>query len=321
MNKAITTALKLARKSYKRLTNDMSGLRKTDLVSMRDYANRLIYRELLADKPCMIARLGANELTCMVNHIGVHNPPIKNKVLSYITRRSPLWWWDDNTAKQMVQCAGFYPPTIPNMERFSELMMEILPNVDILGSWLSDESYFEDKLSGAKKILLEDLEPFFTETPWTKALEAKKVLVVHPFAGSIQEQYKIREKIFPDGLLPKFELSTITAVQSICGQSTCFKDWFEALDHMKEQIERSDFDICILGCGAYGFPLASFIKESGRKAIHLGGVTQLLFGIKGKRWEAYESFPYNNLFNEHWMRPSQKETPTQATLVEGGCYW
>lgn len=49
---------------------------------------------------------------------------------------------------------------------------------------------------------------------------------------------------------------------------------------MKDEIDKQDYDIALIGCGAYGFPLAAHIKRSGKKAIHLGGALQLLFGIK-----------------------------------------
>ena len=54
---------------------------------------------------------------------------------------------------------------------------------------------------------------------------------------------------------------------------------------MKAQIDKEDFDICLIGAGAYGFPLAAYVKRKGKKAVHLGGALQLLFGIKGSRWE------------------------------------
>ena len=65
-----------------------------------------------------------------------------------------------------------------------------------------------------------------------------------------------------------------------------------------------------------------------------GGV-QLLFGIKGKRWEVEYRQPnawghktpfrldvnYYDLFNEHWTYPSGDEVPGKAKSVEGACYW
>ena len=78
-------------------------------------------------------------------------------------------------------------------------------------------------------------------------------------------------------------------------------------------------DIAIIGCGAYGFPLAAKLKEAGKQAIHLGGVTQIMFGIKGKRW--VESPTYRFSFNEAWEYPLESERPDSSQKVEESCYW
>jgi hypothetical protein len=128
-------------------------------------------------------------------------------------------------------------------------------------------------------------------------------------------------------VLPDFHLKTIPAIQNpaLLGQKPKFNDWFDALDYLKEQIAESDFDIALLGCGAYGFPLAAFVKKLGKQAIHLGGASQLLFGIKGERWE--RTYPnIAKLFNEYWVYPSPEETPKNAHWNENGwgvrgAYW
>ena len=206
-------------------------------------------------------------------------------------------------------------------ERFSELLLNDMKHVDLLGSWLNQENLFIDNLTATKRVMLEDLEPFFTENSWTKALKGKKVLVIHPFAETIQSQYEKRSLIFPDGLLPDFKIITIKAVQSVAGEQTAFKTWFDALDYMKNQMDSIDYDVSIIGCGAYGLPLAAHAKRKGKKGIHLAGITQLLFGIKGKRWEQFIVWPYMNLFNEHWVRPGENEKPKNAHIVENACYW
>lgn len=88
---------------------------------------------------------------------------------------------------------------------------------------------------------------------------------------------------------------------------------------MYEEAMKIDFDVAILGCGAYGLPLAARLKRAGKQAIHLGGTVQILFGIKGKRWDT-DSLT-NHLYNEHWVRPLPEETPAAAKSVESGCYW
>ena len=287
----------------------------------KTYSSELIAKALLSDEPIMIARLGSTEMLCMTNYLGVKYPEKYKSIMSYIAGQTPPWWWNKSAIHQIQNWSGFFPAKVDMVEKFCKLMIGDLPNVDILGSWLKEESFFDKELSNAKKVMLEDLEPFFTTNPWTKALENQKVLVVHPFARTIKKQFEKRENLFENGLLPEFQLEVIPAVQSIAGQETEFIDWFEALDYMKTEIAKRDFDVCILGCGAYGFPLASFVKRMGRKAIHLGGVVQLLFGIKGARWEQYIVYPYANLFNEYWVRPDKIETPEKSNDVEGGCYW
>jgi hypothetical protein len=99
---------------------------------------------------------------------------------------------------------------------------------------------------------------------------------------------------------------------------------------MKSEINKADFDICLIGCGAYGFPLAAHVKRMGKKAFHIGGSLQLLFGIKGKRWEVndphYELgndniIDYYSLPNEYWVRPLEEEKPANHSKVEDSCYW
>ena len=110
-------------------------------------------------------------------------------------------------------------------------------------------------------------------------------------------------------------LQTIKAVQTIVGNTAGYSSWFEALNEMKCQIEAKDFDIALLGCGAYGFPLAAYIKSLGKQAIHMGGQLQLLFGIKGKRWDNL------GFYNKYWVRPSGNERPENLLNVENGAYW
>lgn len=132
-------------------------------------------------------------------------------------------------------------------------------------------------------------------------------------------QYQNREKPFENKkILPDFELITHMSVQSLGGHPN-FKSWFEALESMVNEISKIDFDIAIIGAGAYGLPLAAMIKGMGKKAIHLGGATQMLFGVYGKRWESKKEF--QELINPHWVKPSKNETPSSAKNVENACYW
>ena len=99
----------------------------------------------------------------------------------------------------------------------------------------------------------------------------------------------------------------------------CFLTWFDALDYMKSEVDKVEFHIAIVGAGAYGLPLSAYIKSLGKQVIQMAGSTQLLFGIKGNRWDGHPII--SQLYNEHWVRTSIIETPPQAERVEGGSYW
>jgi len=280
-------------------------------------SNDIIFNTLSASKPCMIGRFGAVEMSVIANYLAVKRDD--RSIISYIQGKNWEWWWNKRSIEQLKQCAGVWPASIQTAMRFSERQIEDSKEIDILGSWLPGEFYLNDNLNHAQKVQLFNLEPFFAERPWTRVLKGKTVLVIHPFAETIVKQYLHRAFLFDNPeILPDFNLLTYKAVQSI-GGGEGFRDWFEALEFMEKEIELIDFDIAIIGCGAYGLSLAAYIKRMGKKAVHLGGVTQLLFGIKGKRWDVKEK--YNNLYNDYWCRPDIKEKPFTANKVEGGCYW
>ena len=293
-------------------------------------ASELIYDLLVSGKPCMVARFGNNELRALINYLGVAEK--KRSSWNYIRGKEFAWWWETSLKKKMTECAGFFPSTDANLMKFGELMVEDMKQVDLLGSWLREEQVMIEYYDlHFKKVRLMLLEPYWATNPWTRVLEGKKVLVVHPFATLIEKQYELkRELLFKDKrVLPKFELKTLQAVQSIGGDSH-FQDWFEALDWMKNQIDAIDYDIALIGCGAYGFPLAAHMKRMGKQAVHLGGALQLLFGIRGRRWEdanygvrewGIANGLYCNLMNEAWVRPSDVERPACADKVEDACYW
>jgi hypothetical protein len=149
--------------------------------------------------------------------------------------------------------------------------------------------------------------------------------VIHPFEQTIVRQFEKRTLLFDNNLiLPSFTLKTLRAVQSLADEKNGlpFSNWFDALNSMKSKMEHIDFDVAIIGAGAYGFFLAEHCKSLGKTAIHMGGATQVLFGIKGKRWEDPTSNDcLTDLMNKYWVYPSELERPKGASRVENGCYW
>ncbi|MES3001686.1 MAG: hypothetical protein V4787_13415 [Pseudomonadota bacterium] len=268
----------------------------------------------------MIARLGSVELDVVADYLYVRDAAPRSKLHGLLCGRG---WagWDAQHARLLHNNAGFFPPTPPAMESFAQLMLRSMEDVDLLGSWVPGENLLEPSLRNARICGLADLEPYYHASPWSRALSHRRVLVVHPFASSIQSQYRNNRNLLfanPD-VLPEFDLLTFESVQSSAGNPTRFRTWFDALDWMTDRIARLEFDVALIGCGAYGFPLASRIRNMGRQAIHLGGAVQILFGIKGGRWDRHPAI--SALFNEHWIRPGAAERPINFMAVEDGCYW
>lgn len=274
-----------------------------------EQAHKMIRNIIEDGSPALVARFGSNEASCTADGIGIRLGARK-KFGKLVLRR-------------MHTNAGLFPEGPEAAMRFAEISCEAAKKVDLLGYWSSSmQDYLVKKLCSPDMKLtdLGNLEPYNSDQPWTAALKGKKVLVIHPFKNTIEAQYQRRELLFdnPD-VLPEFQLTVIRAVQTIAGETDSrFPRWEDALNYMHQEAMKQDFDVAIIGCGAYGMPLAAKIKDSGKIAIHLGGATQLLFGIKGARWDNH---PLARLFNEHWVRPSENETPEFAGRVEGACYW
>lgn len=277
-----------------------------------------IYEKLSSEQPCMIARFGSVELQAVVDYLF---PPTLKNAKRFIKGEIPSWGYAPSTLRTMYINAGFFPTTKPMLDCFGKLMLNCASHVDILGSWRREESVVMPYLPRATRVPLYALEPYYFNNPWTPALEGKKVLVVHPFENTIRRQYERYESLFEDKrLTPKYELQTLKAVQSIAGNKPAeFDNWFQALDWMKTEIDKRDFDVAIIGCGAYGFPLAAHVKQIGKKAVHLGGAVQNLFGI----WSnAVKKSPEMiSLRNEYWVRPSAEEMPKGIEQVENSRYW
>lgn len=273
--------------------------------------NDVLRRHLESSTPLMVARLGGAELRCLAFFLKVRttaNRPYPAKVRA-----------------AMFNNAGFFPANTANLDRFSEMLLSDMQGADVMGVCFNryEAEIYNSRCPGAALVEFGCLEPFRYQPPWSSSLRGKTVLVIHPFAESIARQYHdCRRLLFEDPeVLPEFELKTIRAVQSSGNSKVEFANWFDAYDHLCRQIRNVEFDIALIGAGAYGLPLAAFVKRLGKQAIQLGGVTQILFGIKGHRWETVYADSTAKLFNEHWIRPSEEERPEGFLRVEGGAYW
>lgn len=230
----------------------------------------------------------------------------------------------EKAIRQLCICAGFFPMETARGPEFLAVMKAALKEADMCGTLMQPcDDYLLDKYTSesCKTMFLSYLEADGHRKPWTEVLRGKKVLVIHPFAETIKKQYAKRKQVFPDReVMPECELIVYRAVQTSAGQTDeRYEDWFAALNAMTSDIRQIDFDVALLACGAYGLPLAANIKRMGKKAVHIGGGLQIMFGIKGRRWDGEPEM--SAMYNDAWVYPSEEETPKGADMVEGACYW
>jgi hypothetical protein len=300
----------LFRTFYAKVTNKKLRLKHYaggNVISQNE-ANEILKRAIKTNEKFFFGRHGSAELN------------IATQGLWKVRRIKKV---DLNIVKQSENC-GFYANKENEVLKFLELIENSSNEIDMYGTFrMVLEDYYIKRYMRKNVILthLNMLDFWRYKIPFTSALKNKKVLVIHPLADKIESQYKKREYLFENqNVLPEFDLKTLKAVQTIMGnRDPRFDTWFEALDYMYDEAMKIDFEIAILGCGAYGMPLSARLKQAGKKVIYMGGVTQMLFGIKGDRWD--RDPVASKLYNEHWIRPGDEDKPENFEKVEEGCYW
>lgn len=218
--------------------------------------------------------------------------------------------------------AGVFPPDGALFDQFGAIFRDSVRQMDILCSWdLPKElTIFNRFAQNAALVPRKSLDAFYSSEPWTATLEGRRVLVVTPFTDSVRRQYAQRTLIWKDPrVLPQFTLETVRTPLSAGLVAPAHKDWVAALDDLKAQMDALDYDVALIGAGAFSLPLATHAKARGKVGVHLGGTTQFLFGVHGGRWKDNPEFA--DYINPHWIRPDETETPRTVQKIENGCYW
>lgn len=263
-------------------------------------------RDLLeSGQPFLFGRCGATEMRTAADYLHNGGRPFA-----------------DRTRTDIRNLSGVFPTDDAALERFCKLYIRTAQSAELLALWnVGAEREVIRSCDATRFTELRALEPYYHARPWSAALAGKRVLVVHPFRKTILSQYEKRAQLFPGrDILPEFaSLTVIQAVQGLAGQDTGYDSWFDALDAMQARMDAADYDVAIIGAGAYGLPLAAHARDTGHAAIQMSGATQLLFGIKGRRWDDHPVI--SKLYNPAWVRPDESEGITNKEKVEGGSYW
>lgn len=156
---------------------------------------------------------------------------------------------------------------------------------------------------------------------WWSALSGKKVLVISPFVDTMKIQYQRRNLVWGNkDVLPEMDIHFVKSVWYMgADDNSGFGNWFEALEYLYGESAKVDFEIALISCGPFSTFLAARFKRDGKQAIQCGGFLQILFGIRGARWDNAEN--YNRYFNEYWVRPPKENAPKNSDKLDDKCYW
>ena len=131
------------------------------------------------DSPFIVSRVGLGGET-IVAACTMANTPIPSQGIN---------WFFNN--------AGFYGTS--DFNRFSQMYFDGCKNSDLHAYWgFPGFIEVEDFLVPQDRILIDPaaLESFRFDDPWTKNLAGKKILVIHPFKATIENQQNLDQSIY-----------------------------------------------------------------------------------------------------------------------------
>ena len=258
--------------------------------------NRLsnLITELNNDKPLSIIRLGNVEATQMLTDI---------------------------LYTQMTTNAGFFGDT-EALKDWKKMMLMSLLNADCNQRVITCSSFSVcDDVLTKLNIFIPTLPYIEDITFWVSIInniKSNKLGFVSYFKDEIDSQLKYLDKIH---IKNKIKVLTtnwkiIKSENTIKGNEPPNKSWNIVFNELLDRCLNANCDVYFLSCGCYGVPLCYELKKRGKKAIYVGGMLQLFFGLKGKRWDNREVI--TQFYNKYWKYPSEK--PINNELVEDWCY-
>lgn len=270
---------------------------------------------LSAHGPFLVTKFGSTEVRSAWRFKLLTEGDYVDKATALLTKFEPPFW-AQRMFRNLSLKSGYFPISRSGLKRFTDTFVDCLSQIDLFGSWVPGEGVFADFLPQASVTEKKNLSPLYSPDPWTRYLGGKKVLVIHPFKRTIEAQIpKMRKLYSDDAFLPSFDIEVVRADQTRGFVKDPEKPWFDRLNRMIEESLRHEFDLAIVGCGSYGLPLSAALKSAGRPVIHLGGETQILFGIRGKRWDSL------GMYNTNWVSPRDDERPSVVKGFGSAPYW
>ena len=271
-----------------------------------------------SEKPFLIGRNGTIEL----------------EVVSKYLYKVPI---TESNKNKLELNAGIFPKEY--IKNFCVDYIDALANADVMAEgWYEplkkvEKEILDEFTPDRVSIFLRNLEPYYVapNLRWTQYLKGKKVAIINSFAETCEQQTYMSKAIWPDNtssLLPhntkwipiQTYYSPKLAGKKISTQwPDNIKNYKDAIDDVVKRTLNSQAKVAIIGCGGMGMIIGSELKDAGLQVIVMGGATQILFGIRGKRWDNHDVI--SKFYNDAWVHPNPSQIPSNYSLIEGGCYW
>ena len=235
----------------------------------------------------------------------------------------------------MKSNAGIKMTSLESVRKYSHLYLEVFNNCSLFAGWEIQGNYIHHIAESHEFIIQQfsskrmiwaftfDIFHYIHSSPWTIALQGRRILIVSPFIESISENIHDRAKLY-DGvdLFPNCSFLFIKPPITLAQENS--EEFDVELDHFYKRLDllQDKYDVALLSCGGYANPVCNYIyKHHNKSAIYVGGVLQMYFGILGNRWLLERKDAVNLYINEFWKRPKSSERPINFTSVENACYW
>lgn len=287
-----------------------------------------ISRTVRADNPFFIGRNGSTEQAALS---------------FWFTYRKSGKPWPYAIINNLHIGAGVWPPTEESLDAWAKEYMSTLGLLDgVAAGWYrpfaeAESAILDYAAPNAFRTPLRSLEPYYAipNHRWTRHLAGKKVAVVSSFSETIMKQTADAARMNniwvslkePETILPFsttwIPVRTYFTKEVAMGDSTEWpigvRNWDEAVNYVVEGVKASGASIALIGCGGLGMIIGGRLRKAGISVVIMGGAIQVLFGIKGRRWEKHDVI--SKFWGASWVWPSESETPTGSFSIEGACYW
>lgn len=264
-----------------------------------------------------VGKLGTSELELLVNVLS--QTPLHPRIVHNALYNAGLW------PRSELESWVFH------------MIYEVLPYMDGMVEWnvgTAEKDILNEYSPKSFRMVLRALEPYYQSKPdkqWT-SVTPSHIAVMSPFSKSISIQvqkglsnvwekqpniwsYQPKVSTIRTGCSPALD----TTGPAAWSPSIIRNGWKAAVEDSVSRVLETDAHFILVGCGALSLPIVAALKKAGRIAIHLGGATQILFGIRGRRWDTHSII--SKFYGSAWISPSIDERPQNASHIEGGCYW